>query len=627
MKKPFKISAIASCVMLMAGCEVQDKTEDTSPVTLFVSNDIITLDDNETEKPNAVAVQDGVIVGVGQKSELISEYESHSSFTINDDYLDKTMVAGFVDPHMHIWLTSLLLGMDFITPADWSFPWGDTVGVQTEEAYFDQLTRLEASLPEGEPLFTWGYHNYFHGQNMSREALNEISSTRPMIIWHRSFHEVYFNDAALEMFGWDEDIWKSKGTDMLNWEKGHAYEVGLKAVMGELFSHIQESGMFAEGVKRSRDYIHAGGITTAIDPGVLMSPEMYNQMVDILTAEKFPMDYWLIPAGNFTYMMSQNDAAKGKEMAEEQTVTYQETDQIKWLPKYIKLFSDGAMYSQLMQMKDGYTDGHEGEWIQTPTELKDSMKPYWNDDYTVIVHANGDLGFETAIDIVEELDTDHPREDHRTGYHHLGFTDKNDIHRAVEQGANFSVNPYYTHILGEQYGKEGIGKERADVMSRGQSFIEAGGLLSLHSDAPMAPAQPLSLIWTAVNRVGLSGETVLGKDEKITVMDALKAVTVNAAYTARLEDEIGSIEVGKYANFTILSDSPLQVDPKDINKIDVNATVYRGEASPIELGADKSGMQMSFKSHKAIRVMSMTSDADFCTTSVDMQRAALESGI
>ncbi|GAL31555.1 enamidase [Vibrio maritimus] len=283
-------------------------------------------------------------------------------------------------------------------------------------------------------------------------------------------------------------------------------------------------------------------------------------------------------------MMGGYDPIEGKLIAEQQMQhpSYQ-GDQIRWLPKYVKLFSDGAMYSQLMQLKDGYTDGHDGEWIQTPEELKASMKPYWEDDYTVVIHANGDLGFESALNIVKDLNEAMPRTDHRTSFHHLGITDKDDIPKAVEVGANFSVNPYYTHVLAELYSEQGVGRERAEVMARGRSFIDAGGKLSLHSDAPMAPAQPLALVWAAVNRIGLSGKSVMGPEERITVDEAMRAITIDAAYTARLEDSIGSIEPGKYADFTVLDANPYTIDERLINEINVKATVYRGTPAPLTM--------------------------------------------
>ncbi|MGF1712336.1 amidohydrolase [Vibrio kagoshimensis] len=599
MKKIFLTSAIAS---LLSTHSVFATTE--APITLYVSNDIVTMSDHDYGEANAIAVQDGKILDIGNKSDLSNKYKLNQGLTVDTTFEDSVITPGFVEPHIHLWLMGILLGTEFITPADWQLPWGNVEGVVGHDNYMARLAEIEAKTPKGEPLLTWGYHNYFHGSEMSRDELNAISTERPIVVWHRSFHELYFNDAALAMFGWDEKSWSGEGHayTQLDWNKGHAFEAGGKLILEDVLKFWVESGMFATGMERSKDYVHSGGITTAIDPGVIATPEMFSQVIDILETDGFPMDYWLIPAGNFTYMMANNDPEKGKVIAEGQTQheAYQ-GEQVQWLPKFVKLFSDGAMYSQLMQMKDGYTDGHKGEWMQEPADLEASMRPYWEDDYTIVVHANGDLGFDTAVNIVDKLNKETPRTDHRTGFHHLGITDKDDISKAVDLGANFSVNPYYTHILSELYSKEGLDQERAETMARGRSFIDVGGKLSLHSDSPMAPAQPLAMVWAAVNRIGLSGKTVMGAEERISVDEAMRAITIDAAYTARLENEIGTIDIGKSANFTVLDSSPYKVKPEDINKIKVEATIYQGTIAPI--AKHNAGLAMNSETMNIVKVL------------------------
>ncbi|CZF79818.1 N-substituted formamide deformylase precursor [Grimontia celer] len=642
MNRTMKLSAVAMSIALLTACSKQADVVDladlskevlASPVTVFVSNDIVTMSDVAPEQVTAIAVQNGKILDLGEKDALLEKYQAHPELIVDRQFEDKVLTPGFVEPHIHLWLSAILMSTDFITPADWKLPWGDVKGVHSEDAFIDRLIEIEKATPEGEPLIVWGYHNFFHGKNMGRDVLNQISENRPIIVWHRSFHELFFNNAAIEMMGWQESDWSGEGLayEQLDWERGHAFENGGKIILPETLTFLVDSGRFATGMERTRDYVQSGGITTAIDPGVIATPEMYDQMVSILLDDAFPMDYWLIPAGNFTYSAGGYDAEQGKLIAEAQTRDYKGQDQIQWLPKFVKLFSDGAMYSQLMQLKDGYIDGHHGEWLQTPEELEDSMRPYWNDDYTIVIHANGDLGFESALDVVDALNEETPREDHRTSFHHLGITDKDDIPRAVESGANFSVNPYYTHVLAELYSKEGVGKERAEVMARGRSFIDAGGVLSLHSDAPMAPAQPLALVWAAVNRIGLSGESVMGPEERITVDEAMRAITIDAAYTARLEDQIGSIDIGKYANFTVLEQSPYNVEPESIRDIDIAATVYRGVATEIDVA--NAGLETSDNNQTVLKLMSRIPSAslghshangDVCDSALLFQQAMYE---
>ncbi|GAK87419.1 enamidase [Vibrio ponticus] len=380
--KKFALSTLALAVTISAGCSQinQDKPQitpsDQAPITLFVADQVITMSDQHSDAINAIAVKDGVIIDVGQQQQLVDKYSDHANFVINRDYQNSVITPGFVEPHLHIWLSGILMGTEFITPADWNLPHGEAKGVQTEQAYLQRLNQLHANTPAEQPLITWGYHQYFHGENMSRDLLDSISTERPIIVWHRSFHEIYFNSAALAMFNWQESDWQgdSAAYDHLHWDKGHAYENGAKVILADVLKFLIESGTFATGMERTKEYIHSGGITTAVDPGVIITPEMYQKMTNILLEESLPMDYWLIPAGNFTYSMAGYDAEKGKQLAELQTEQFAAVEQIQWLPKYIKLFSDGAMYSQLMQLKDGYIDGHHGEWLQTPAELEDSMR-------------------------------------------------------------------------------------------------------------------------------------------------------------------------------------------------------------------------------------------------------------
>ena len=143
----------------------------------------------------------GRILDVGDRAALEQKYAGEPGFAVNEDFKDKVITPGFVEPHLHLWLGGILMGTEFITPADWSFPDGSVKGVQSSEAYEARLREVEANHPEGQPLVTWGFHQYFHGRNMSRSLLDDISSERPIVVWHRSFHELYFNTAAIDMFG------------------------------------------------------------------------------------------------------------------------------------------------------------------------------------------------------------------------------------------------------------------------------------------------------------------------------------------------------------------------------------------------------------------------------------------
>ena len=129
--------------------------------------------------------------------------------------------------------------------------------------------------------------------------------------------------------------------------------------------------------------------------------------------------------------------------------------------------------------------------------------------------------------------------------------------RLADLGAIVSANPYYLTALSDKYGEIGMGKARADALVPIGDVVARAVPVSFHSDMPMAPAQPLFLVWAAVNRTTVSGR-VAGPEQRLTVDQALRAVTIDAAQSLRLETEIGSITPGKYANFSILEADPCE---------------------------------------------------------------------
>jgi predicted amidohydrolase YtcJ len=195
------------------------------------------------------------------------------------------------------------------------------------------------------------------------------------------------------------------------------------------------------------------------------------------------------------------------------------------------------------------------------------------------VHTNGDLGMTVVLDVLEKLLKETPREDHRFTLHHAGYFTEEQAKRIGELDALVSAQPYYLYALGEKYAEVGLGPERAHYMVRLKSLLDNGVKVSLHSDFTMAPAEPLRLAWVAVNRLSASGE-VLGPEERITVDQALRAITIDAAYAIRMEDEVGSIAPGKTADFTVLEQDPYEVPPTELKDIPIWGTVFEGTPFP-----------------------------------------------
>jgi hypothetical protein len=256
--------------------------------------------------------------------------------------------------------------------------------------------------------------------------------------------------------------------------------------------------------------------------------------------------------------------------------------QVILFDNHIKCLCDGAFFSLAMQMVDGYPDTHEGQWITEPAELKKMMEVYWIKDFQIHVHTNGDLGMKELLRIVEQLNEDNPRQNHRTTVEHAGYFTKDQADKIADLGLLVSAAPYYLYALADKYSDEktGIGKDRAEAISPLRWLFDNQVPTALHSDFTMAPSQPLVLAWCAVNRVTAMGNC-FRKDLRITPYQGMLGITKNAAIILGTDDIMGTIEEGKLANFTILEEDPLEVKEMDIKDIKVYASVYKGKLNKI----------------------------------------------
>ena len=538
--------------------------------TLYYGGDIITMEGDKPNNVEAVIQRDGKIIYAGDKASAVNNFAGK---TIKVDLKGKTMMPGFIEPHLHPLIAAILLSGDIIAPHDWNVPDGIKKGVQGHDAYIERLKESIAKYgKKDDVLFVWGYHPLWHG-DLNRQILNKISPDIPIAVLHRSFHEVFLNDAAIKLFKIKEEDYK--GNPQVEWSKGHFFERGWQALGPKIAPFMLNPVKYKKGLADMTKLMEKNGITTIDEPGF---PNVdFDMEYDLLKSEmdKKPAYeiYNILNAGALTAV--KGSLEKATKFMEETPAKYN-TDNIKILPKQVKLFADGAIYSLAMQMKDGYTDGFKGQWMTPLETFKKQMNYYWDRGYKIHIHANGDLGIQRCIDTVREMQKRNPRKDHRLTLHHLGYFTADQADEMKELGIEASVNPYYLWALSEKYSKYGLGAKRAKNLVPMKLLKDRGIPFSFHSDFAMAPAEPLTLAWTAVNRVTDKG-TPVSQDQRIDVFTAMQAITINAARTLNLENKIGSIKVGKTANFTLLNENPFKVKKMHIKDIEVAGVVFRGD--------------------------------------------------
>lgn len=539
---------------------------------IYTAKKIITMEDGKPEA-TAIAVSEGQIVAVGSLDEVKNAVKGRN-YSVDTRFSDKVITPGLIDPHLHLWLFALVAPMNLITPDDWDLPWATIKGISGRDAYLEKLAGVEKSMKDKkEWLFTWGYHQYFHGK-LSRTDLDKISATRPIVVWHRSCHEMYFNTAAINKMKITEASIKGHGhaselTDLAN---GHFWEAGLELVIKPLYPHMASPMRFLKGLEMCKQYVSAGGLTTTADPGIMLPKPALEMMKLVFDNDRTSFRNILIASGQTLY----GKYGEAKAIEETEKICRGGGHRVYYMPKQVKLFCDGAAFSQLMQLKDGYLDGHKGAWIQVPEDLEKAARLYWNAGYQIRVHVNGDLGSEVTIGVLDKLMKENPRKDHRFSLEHFCVSEPDQAKRIHELGGLVSTNPYYVYVLADKYSQVGLGPERAQSMVRCNTLIKNDIPLSLHSDTPMAPASPLTLAWSAVTRLTTSGN-VAGPEERISVKEAMKAITINAAYVLQKENEIGSIAPGKIADLTVLEQDPLSVEPEQLNSIPIWGTVFEGK--------------------------------------------------
>ena len=550
-------------------------------IVIYQAKEIVTLD---PAKPTAeaVAVVGDRILAVGRTEEL-KTLAGKQPFVVNTTFADKVIVPGFIAQHDHPFLAALTMTSEIIAIEDWVLPQGTSKAAKSRGDYLKRLADANAKLADSsDVLLTWGYHQYFHGA-LKKADLDAISASRPIIVWHRSGHEFYLNSAAERKYNvtkaWFETLNESQKKQS-DFEEAHYWEQGAFAVAPLIAPAIASPQRLRAGLEFVVSYFHANGVTLGCEPGGIALKPLQDAQNAMLSGPSNPFRYYFIVDAKSITGAFPND----KVIAESEKLLTWGQGMTAYLPKQAKLFADGAIFSQAMQVRDGYKDGHRGEWMMDPDFFARTMKVYWDAGYQLHVHVNGDAGLDMVLDQLEANMRRQPRADHRTVIIHFAISRPDQVARIKQLGAIVSGNSYYPVALADNYRSNGLDPARADSMVRMGDVERAGIRYSFHSDMPMAPGQPLLLMWSGVNRITNDGN-VRGPEQRVSRLGALKAVTLDAAYSLQMEKDVGSIEPGKLANFTVLDDNPVTSDPMKIKEIQVWGTVQEGRVLPVNISA------------------------------------------
>ncbi len=526
----------------------------------------------------AVAVREGRILAAGS----FDECASWGPHDVDDRFADHVLVPGMIEAHAHS-LEGAFALLPYVGWFDRHRLEGTAPGVRSYDELIERLSALDEEMTRDgsgqlEPVIVGGFDPiYFEDEaRLTKDHLDQASMTRPIFVFHASAHLATVNSAMLRA----HDVGRHSTTEGI-----------AKDADGEPNGELQEiPAMMAGGASALQGILRAMNDPAAIDAlGRICANQGITMLVDLASAglqrpQSQQLWHETIDRDEYPARILQRHVAAlppgSTDWAEaaDAILALRETDTDKLRTAGIKIILDGSIQGFTAKMDwPGYYTGHDhGIWMTAPAQLLDICRPFHERGINIHTHCNGTMTIDLWIDTVEQLLIEHPWLDHRHTVQHCQLTSPAQYRRMAKLGMCANIFTNHIWYWGDQHHDLTVGPERARRMEACHTAEREGVSFSIHSDANVTPLGHLHTMWCAVNRVTPSGR-VLGPDERISAESALRAVTLGAAYQLHLDAEFGSIECGKAADFTVLDDDPLMVDPMTIKDIGVWGTVIAGQ--------------------------------------------------
>jgi predicted amidohydrolase YtcJ len=537
--------------------------------TIFYGGPIVTVN-AKNEEVQALAVQNGKIVAVGTKDAVTKEWQADNTKVI--DLKGQTLMPGFVEPHVHIIVTAFLEGLG-LNLSNFTLPY------DTKESLTQKMKAALKDVPAGGWLFGFGVDpsrtTPFMAE-LTADDLDKVSKDVPIFIVNQSGHIGYVNHKALELAGVTDQTPNPAGGGIF-----------VKDAKGKLTGKLVEPPSYLPFMAKMPAPTEAqlmgaiqGTLKKMASTGVTTASEM--SVGGNFGVDKEVAIYKSIFAKNASpirvrgYLFSES-MPTGKTSIKPN----EGDDQLRFIG--IKYISDGSTQGLTAALNAPYSYPKDSKWSGAlnfkDAEIYASMKSFFDQGWQLSTHANGDKAIDQTLSSYSKLLAGNPNpQDRRLRMEH--FTVNNEAQ--VKQAAKLGVVPSFTigHVdyWGAAFNNHIIGADRAKRIDPAGDFKRAGGKFTLHSDTPVSNVGPLNYVSEEVTRLWqLPPQKVLGPDQAVTVDDAIRAITIDAAYQLFADNIVGSLEVGKQADLVILAKNPRTTPPAEIRNIKVNGTYVDGK--------------------------------------------------
>ena len=565
------------CVLLLSSFNVgcNDTDSEKSEVALeqenilFYGGPILTMKGMSPGYVQAVLVQNGRIKFTGGIDDAM-RLKSNNTKIIN--LKNNMLLPSFIDAHSHVYNVGLQQVVANLYPS----PDGTT----------NDLASLIQTLKEWEQknekfiheTSNWIIGNRYDDAQLKEKRhptaddLDQVSTTRPVIVIHQSGHIVSVNHVALKLLGIDENtkdpdggvIRRVQHTQIPN---GILEEAAVIVPRNVAFSKISISKMRDIAKGGLKVYIQNGYTTVQEGRSDKNIAELWRDLAD---KGQLNIDVVVYPD-----MIIEREYMKKYGSS----LTYHNRFRIGGG----KISLDGSPQGKTAWLSQPYLippEGRDKDYKGYPSyndnTVQDAINLAYQNHWQVLAHANGDAAIDLYLNALENANKVFGLQDRRSVIIHAQMMRDDQLDQAKQKGVIPSFFPAHTFYWGDWHKNETLGAQRANRISPTGSALNKGILFTIHHDAPVIPPSAIRVLDTAVNRTTRSGDT-LGVDERISPYIALKAMTDWAAYQYYEEKEKGTIEVGKLADFVILDKNPLTIQSDKIKDINVLATYKEGE--------------------------------------------------
>ncbi|MYL37020.1 amidohydrolase [Halobacillus litoralis] len=525
--------------------------------TIYYGGNILTMEEEHTIV-ESILIEDGRIKHKGSLQEVEKKVQMSQVEKVN--LKGKTLMPSFIDPHGHI---------SFVGPVSRMADLSGCENFEDVKRVLSQYIEQQGD-EQGEVIIGFGYDHTIleEGQHPTKEVLNQVTE-QPVFVFHASAHMGCANDALLQMAGVDSETEEVEGgtigrmADSME-PNGYVEETSLSLIQPYLQKGMELD--YLKLVEEGQDVYIQNGITTVQDGAA--TPQLVEVCKALAEQDRLVIDVVSYPLMD----TNPNEIFKSSPLHAKQ---YHKRFKLGGY----KMFLDGSPQGKTAWLTEPYEgeETYRGSAWYNDEQVKQFTKQAVQDNVQLLTHCNGDAAADQLLGSYKAAlaETEQPeKEALRPVMIHCQTVRDDQLDEMNEIGMIPSMFIDHTYFWGDVHLRN-LGEERGHRISPAKSAIERGLPVNFHQDAPVIKPDMLQTIWSAVNRKTRTGITI-GAEQRITIYEALQAVTIHAAYQYGEEEVKGSLKQGKLADLVILDKNPLQVDPMEIKDIQIEETIKEG---------------------------------------------------